>query len=63
MSITKSMFQAAALGWFEYLGYAVGLGPQLALGEPAAQLEFFDDLALVDRLCVANLQTSRGITQ
>jgi type I restriction enzyme R subunit len=63
MSITESMLKEAALGWFQELGYAVGPVPQLAQGEPAAQLGFFDDLALVGRLCVANLQTSRGITQ
>ena len=63
MRMTESMVEEAALGLRQELGYAVGPVPQLAQGEPAAQLGFFDDLALVGRLCVANLQTSRGITQ
>ena len=57
------MVEEAALGWFQELGYAVGPVPQLAQGEPAAQLGFFDDLPMVGRLCTANLQTSWGITQ
>ena len=38
MSLNESIVEDAALEWFGELGYAVGLGPQLAPGEPAAEL-------------------------
>jgi type I restriction enzyme R subunit len=44
------MVEAAALGWFQELGYAVLPGPQLAPGEPAAERESFSDVVLVGRL-------------
>jgi len=53
MSITESMVEEAALGWFQELGYAVGPVPQLAPGKTAAQLGSLDDLALVGWLRVA----------
>ena len=40
----------AALEWFGELGYAVGHGPQLAPGEPAAERQSFDGVVLVGRL-------------
>jgi len=36
MSLNESIVEDAALSWFGELGYAVGHGPQLAPGEPAA---------------------------
>jgi len=37
MSFTESIVEDAALEWFGELGYAVGHGPHLAPGEPAAE--------------------------
>ena len=37
MSLNESIVEEAALEWFGELGYAVGHGPQLAPGEPAAE--------------------------
>ena len=37
MSLNESIVEDAALTWFDELGYAVGHGPQLAPGEPAAE--------------------------
>ena len=63
MNISDSMDGEAALGWFQELDYAVFTCPQMAPGEMSVELGFFDDLVLVGRLCLANLQSSRGITQ
>jgi len=37
MHLNESIVEDAALPWFGELGYAVGHGPQLAPGEPAAE--------------------------
>ncbi len=37
MSLNESIVEDAALEWFGALGYAVGHGPHLAPGEPAAE--------------------------
>jgi type I restriction enzyme R subunit len=37
MNLNESTVEAAALEWFGELGYAVGHGPHLAPGEPAAE--------------------------
>lgn len=37
MTLTESIVEDAALEWFGELGYAVGHGPHLAPGEPAAE--------------------------
>ena len=37
MSLSESIVEDAVLTWFGELGYAVGHGPQLAPGEPAAE--------------------------
>ena len=50
MSLNESTVEAAALEWFGALGYAVGHGPQLAPGEPAAERDGFGDVVLVGRL-------------
>jgi type I restriction enzyme R subunit len=50
MSLTESIVEEAALEWFGDLGYAVGHGPQLAPGEPAAERDSFGEVVLVGRL-------------
>ncbi len=50
MSLNESIVEDAALSWFGELGYAVGHGPHLAPGEPAAERESFGDVVLVGRL-------------
>lgn len=41
-----------SLEWFGGLNYAVGYGPHLALGEPAAERDSFGDVVLVGHLLV-----------
>jgi len=50
MSLNESHVEDAALTWFGELGYAVGHGPQLAPGEPAAERDSFGEVVLVGRL-------------
>ncbi len=50
MFLNESIVEDAALTWFEELGYAVGHGPQLAPGEPAAARDSFGEVVLVGRL-------------
>ncbi len=47
---SESMVEAAALGRFQALGYAVLPGSQLAPGDPSAELESFSDVLLLGRL-------------
>ena len=47
---SESMVEAAALGRFQALGYAVLPGLQLAPDEPAAERESFSDVLLLGRL-------------
>jgi type I restriction enzyme R subunit len=49
-NLIESVVEAAALEWFGELGYAVGHGPHLAPGQPAAERESFSDEVLVGRL-------------
>jgi type I restriction enzyme R subunit len=49
-TLTESIVEDAALTWFGELGYAVGHGPQMAPGEPAAERESFGEVVLVGRL-------------
>ena len=44
MSLTESIVEDAALTWFGELGYAVGHGPQMAPGEPAAERDSFGEV-------------------
>jgi hypothetical protein len=37
MALDESIVESAALTWFGELGYAIGHGPHLAPGEPAAE--------------------------
>ena len=50
MSLNESIVEDAALEWFGELGYAVGHGPHLAPGEPAAERDLFSEVVLVGRL-------------
>ena len=50
MSLNESIVEDTALEWFGELGYAVGHGPQLAPGEPAAERDSFGEVVLVGRL-------------
>ena len=50
MSLNESTVEHAALEWFGELGYAVGHGPHLAPGEPAAERAAFGEVLLVGRL-------------
>ncbi len=50
MSLNESIVEDAALEWFEELGYAVGHGPHLAPGEPAAERDSFGEVVLAGRL-------------
>jgi type I restriction enzyme R subunit len=50
MSLNESIVEDAALEWFGELGYAVGHGPHLAPGEPAAERASFGELVPVGRL-------------
>jgi type I restriction enzyme R subunit len=50
MSLNESIVEDAALEWFGELGYAVGHGPHLAPGEPAAERDSFSEVVLVERL-------------
>lgn len=53
MNLNQSIVEDAALAWFGDLGYAVGHGPLLAPGEPAAERISFADVVLVGRLGAA----------
>jgi type I restriction enzyme R subunit len=50
MSLNESHVEEAALEWLGELGYAVGHGPHLAPGEPAAERDSFGEVVLVGRL-------------
>ena len=50
MSLNESIVEEAALAWFGELGYAVGHGPHIAPGEPAAERDSFGEVVLVGRL-------------
>ena len=50
MNLNESIVEDAALEWFGELGYAVGHGPHLAPGEPAAERDSFGEVVLVGRL-------------
>jgi type I restriction enzyme R subunit len=61
MTLTESMVEEAALGWFQDLGYAVLPGPQLAPGEPEAERASFSDVVLLGRLRRAIRQLNPAI--
>lgn len=61
MSLTESIIEDAALEWFGELGYAVGRGPQMAPGAPAAEWDSFARVVLVGCLCEAIRQLNPTI--
>ncbi len=63
MSLNESTVEAAALEWFEVLGYAVGHGPHLAPGEPSTERDSFGDVVLVRRLRAAIQQLNPKIPE
>ena len=63
MTLNESIVEAAALGWFQELGYVVLPGPQLAPGEPTAERESFSDVVLVGRLRQAISQLNPAIPE
>ena len=50
INLNESHVETATLEWFGELGYAVGHGPQLAPGEPAAERDSFSNVVLTGRL-------------
>jgi len=50
MPLNESIVEDAALTRFGELGYAVGHGPKLAPGEPAAERNSFGEVVLVGHL-------------
>jgi type I restriction enzyme, R subunit len=48
--MSESIVEEAALEWFAELGYAIGHGPHIAPGEPAAERGSFAEVALASRL-------------
>jgi type I restriction enzyme R subunit len=63
MNLTESIVEDAALTWFGELGYAVGHGPQMAPGEPAAERDSFGGVVLAGRLREALRQLNPSIPE
>ncbi len=63
MSLNESIVEDAALEWFGELGYAVGHGPHLAPGEPAAERDSFSEVVLVGRLRAAMARLNPAIPE
>ena len=63
MSFNESIVEDATLTWFGELGYAVGHGPQLAPGQPAAERDSFGEVVLVGRLREAIRQLNPAISE
>ena len=63
MSLNESTVEAAALEWFDVLGYSIGHGPNLAPGEPAAERNSFSDVVLAGRLREAIRRLNRAIPE
>ena len=61
MSLNEALVENSALEWFGELGYAVGHGPQLAPGEPAAERVSFGEVVLVRRLREAIRRLTRPL--
>jgi type I restriction enzyme R subunit len=49
-TLNESTVEDAALNWFRELGYAIGHGPHMAPGEPAAERDSFGDVVVVGHL-------------
>jgi len=63
MTLNESIVEDAALEWFGELGYAVGHGPHLAPGEPAAERDSFGEVVLLGRLREASRRLNPTIPQ
>ena len=63
MSLNESIVEEAALEWFGELGYAIGHGPHIAPGEPAAERDSFGEVVLVGRLRDAIRRLNPGIPE
>ena len=63
MSLNESTVEAAALEWFDILGYSIGHGPHLAPGELAAERNSFGEMVLAGRLREAIRQLNRAIPE
>lgn len=63
MSLNESIVEEATLEWFRQLGYAIGHGPHLAPGEPAAERVSFGEVVLVQRLRDAILRLNSSIPE
>ena len=61
MSLNESIVEVAALDWLDELCHAVGHGPHLAPGEPAAERDSFSDVVLLGRLRDAIRRLNRAI--
>ena len=62
MAINESIVEDAALTWLGELGYAIGHGPHLAPGDPAAERNSFGNVVLTGRLCAAILRLNPAIS-
>ena len=60
---TESVVEEAALEWFGELGYRVIHGPDIAPGEPAAERESYEQVALEGRLREALATLNPGVPQ
>jgi hypothetical protein len=63
MTLNESIVEDAALEWLGELGYAVGHGPHIAPGEPAAERDSFNAVVLVGRLREAIQRLNPAIPQ
>ena len=63
MTLNASIVEGTALEWFGELGYAIGHGPHLAPGEPAADRDSFGEVVLVGRLRDAIRRLSPAIPE
>ena len=59
--LTESDVEAAALAWFEDLGYTTIQGPDIAPEQANAERQSFADVVLIDRLRSALAQINPGI--
>jgi len=62
-TLKESTIEDAALTCFGQLGYAIGHGPHLAPGEPAAERDSFGEVVLVGRLREAILRMNGSIPE
>lgn len=62
MTLNEAIIEDAALSWFRDLGYAVGHGPQMAPGEPAAERDSFGEVVLVGRLREVGIKSRTDVT-